>query len=251
MVRTASTMLTLGTKAPPFELVNVDSRTISLADFKDAKALLVIFMCNHCPFVKHVAQELVDLARDYQPRGVAIVGINSNDTAAHPDDSPEQMVQEAEQRGYTFPYLFDEDQAVAKAYRAACTPDFFLFDGQQRLVYRGQLDGSRPNTGIPVTGKDLRAALDAVLAGQPVPDDQNPSIGCNIKWKPGNEPNYFDTIGAKQRPSFTLIASGASKLREVFSRLLQKLSVKLSIFSALLGPPTPLSIWVRSSCFQG
>src|SRR4051812_26422091 len=146
MARTASTMLPLGTKATDFELVNVDSRTVSLADCKDAKALLVIFMCNHCPFVKHIAEGLTQLANDYLPRGVAIVGINSNDTSAHPEDSPERMVQEAELRGYPFPYLFDEDQSVAKAYRAACTPDFFLFDGQQRLVYRGQLDSSRPQS---------------------------------------------------------------------------------------------------------
>jgi peroxiredoxin len=198
MVRTASTMLPLGTKAPDFELLNVDGRTVSLADFKDAKALLVIFMCNHCPFVKHIAEGLVSLANDYLPRGVAIVGINSNDTSAHPDDSPERMVHEVEERGYAFPYLFDETQEVAQAYRAACTPDFFLFDGQQQLVYRGQLDASRPNSGIPVTGQDLRAAIDAVLAGQPVPEDQAPSIGCNIKWKPGNEPEYFNPAGIKK-----------------------------------------------------
>jgi peroxiredoxin len=198
MVRTASTMLPLGTKAPDFELLNVDGRTVSLADFKDAKALLVIFMCNHCPFVKHIAEGLVALANDYMPRGVAIVGINSNDTSAHPDDSPERMVHEVEERGYAFPYLFDETQEAAQAYRAACTPDFFLFDGQQRLVYRGQLDASRPNSGIPVTGQDLRAAIDAVLVGQPVAEDQAPSIGCNIKWKPGNEPDYFNPAGVKK-----------------------------------------------------
>jgi peroxiredoxin len=197
MVKTASTMLPLGTKAPDFNLVNVDGRTVSLADQKHAKALLVIFMCNHCPFVKHVAEGLTKLAHDYLPRGVAIVGINSNDTSAHPDDSPERMVQEAELRGYPFPYLFDEDQSVAQAYRAACTPDFFLFDGQQRLVYRGQLDSSRPSSNTPVTGQDLRAALNAVLAGKQVDTDQAPSIGCNIKWKPGNEPNYFDRMGVK------------------------------------------------------
>jgi len=197
MVKTASTMLPLGTKAPDFNLVNVDGRTVSLADQKNAKALLVIFMCNHCPFVKHIAEGLTKLASDYMPRGVAIVGINSNDTSAHPDDSPERMVQEVELRGYPFPYLFDEDQLVAKDYRAACTPDFVLFDGQQKLVYRGQLDSSRPNSGIPVTGKDLRAALDAVLAGRPVDSDQAPSIGCNIKWKAGHEPNYFSTTGVK------------------------------------------------------
>jgi peroxiredoxin len=191
MVKTASTMSRLGAFAPDFKLVNVDGRTVSLGDFKDAKALLVIFMCNHCPFVKHVAEGLTKLANDYLPRGAAIVGINSNDTSTHPEDSPEKMVQEVEQRGYPFPYLFDEDQSVAKAYRAACTPDFFLYDKQRKLVYRGQLDPSRPNSGIPVTGQDLRAALDCVLAGKPVDEDQAPSIGCNIKWKPGNEPDYF------------------------------------------------------------
>jgi peroxiredoxin len=188
-------MLQLGTAAPDFALVNVDGQTVQLSDFKSAPALLVIFMCNHCPYVKHVANGLTQLAMDYLPRGVAIVGINSNDTSAHPEDSPEQMIHEAEARGYPFPYLFDEDQAVAKAYHAACTPDFFLFDGQQRLVYRGQLDSSRPKTDVPVTGKDLRAALDAVLSGQPVSSEQRPSIGCNIKWRAGNEPEYFNPAG--------------------------------------------------------
>lgn len=197
MVKTASTMSRLGTQAPDFRLINVDGRTVSLSDFKDAKALLVIFMCNHCPFVKHIAEGLTELANDYLPRGVAIVGINSNDTSTHPEDSPEKMVQEVEQRGYPFPYLFDEDQSVAKAYRAACTPDFFLYDAKRTLVYRGQMDASRPNSGIPVTGEDLRAALDAVLAGKSVDDDQAPSIGCNIKWKPGNEPEYFASGGIK------------------------------------------------------
>ena len=195
MVRTASTMLPLGTHAPDFALVNVDGQTMQLSDLKNAQALLVIFMCNHCPYVKHVADQLAQLAHDYLPRGVAMVGINSNDTAAHPDDSPEQMIHEAEMRGYPFPYLFDEDQAVAQAYHAACTPDFFLFDSQQRLVYRGQLDSSRPKMEIPVTGSDLRAALDCVLNGQPLATEQRPSIGCNIKWKPGNEPAYFNSKG--------------------------------------------------------
>lgn len=195
MVRTASTMLPLGTHAPDFALVNVDGRTVQLSDLRDAKALLVIFMCNHCPYVKHVADELARLAHDYLPRGVVLVGINSNDTSAHPEDSPEQMIHEAEARGYPFPYLFDEDQAVAQAYHAACTPDFFLFDGEQRLVYRGQLDASRPKSQIPVTGQDLRAAIDCVLAGKPVTSEQRPSIGCNIKWKPGNEPGYFNPAG--------------------------------------------------------
>ncbi len=191
MVRTASTMLPLGTIAPDFSLSDTAGRTVSLADFKDSPALLVIFMCNHCPYVQHVADGLAKLAKDYQQRGVAVVGINSNDTATHPDDSPAKMADEVRQRGYTFPYLFDETQQVAKAYRAACTPDFFLFDSQWRLVYRGQMDDSRPQSGTPVTGQDLRRALDAVLAGAPVPEPQKPSLGCNIKWKPGNEPEYF------------------------------------------------------------
>lgn len=191
MVRTPSTMLPLGTPAPNFSLVNVDSTTVSLSDLSDAPALLVIFMSNHCPYVIHVADHVAQLAQEYQARGVAIVGIGSNDVASYPADSPEQMVAEAEQRGYTFPYLYDETQEVAHAYRAACTPDFFLFDADQRLVYRGQMDSSRPDSGIPVTGQDLRAALDAVLAGEKPSVVQHPSLGCNIKWKPGNEPEYF------------------------------------------------------------
>ena len=191
MVLTPSTMLPLGTKAPDFSLPNIDGRTVSLADLSGAPALLVIFMCNHCPYVKHVAPELARLARDYQAKGVAVVGINSNDVSKHPSDSPEQMVHESELRGYTFPYLYDESQAVARAYKAACTPDFFVFDKNQKLAYRGQLDSSRPDSGIPLTGKDLRSALDAVLAGKDAPADQKPSIGCNIKWKPGSEPDYF------------------------------------------------------------
>lgn len=196
MVRTLSTMLPLGTKAPDFSLINVDSSTVSLSDFSDAQALLVIFMCNHCPYVIHVAPEIARLAAEYQQKGVAVVGISSNDATKYPQDSPEQMVHEAESRGYTFPYLFDEDQSVAKAYRAACTPDFFLFDSEQRLVYRGQLDSSRPKTEIPVTGEDLRAALDASLSGQPIPEPQRASLGCNIKWKDGAEPDYFNPEGA-------------------------------------------------------
>lgn len=197
MVRTASTMRPLGMKAPPFSLMNVDGREVSLSDFSDARALLVIFMCNHCPYVKHVASEIQRVAMDYMPQGVAVVGINSNDASKHPGDSPEQMVHEAEQRGYPFPYLFDEDQAVAKAYGAACTPDFFLFDKNQQLAYRGQLDGSRPKNDTPLTGSDLRAALDAVLSGKEIPQPQRPSIGCNIKWKEGNEPEYFDPVGVQ------------------------------------------------------
>ncbi len=193
MVRTPSTMLPLGSPAPDFSLVNVDAQTVSLADFADAPALLVMFLCNHCPYVIHVADHLALLAAEYMPRGVAIVGISSNDVANHPADSPEQMVAEAEARGYPFAYLYDDTQAVAQAYQAACTPDFFLFDGQQKLIYRGQLDGSRPKNDIPVTGEDLRKALDAVLAGEAPSTDQQPSLGCNIKWKPGGEPDYFPT----------------------------------------------------------
>ena len=194
MALTPSTMLPLGTKAPAFKLRNVDGQMVSLDDFKSAPALLVIFMCNHCPFVKHVAAGLAQLARDYQAKGVAVVGISSNNPATHPADSPEQMVHEAENRGYTFPYLFDETQEVAKAYQAACTPDFYVFDKEQQLVYRGQMDDSRPDSGIPVTGRDLRAALDALLAGKPVAEKQKPSIGCNIKWRAGNEPSYFGHV---------------------------------------------------------
>lgn len=191
MVLTPSTMLPLGTKAPDFSLPNVDGRTVSLADFADKPALLVIFMCNHCPYVKHVAPELAILGREYQAKGAAVVGISSNDVSSQPDDSPEKMAAEAKARGYTFPYLYDATQRVAQAYKAACTPDFYVFDKSHRLVYRGQMDSSRPDSGVPVTGQDLRAALDAVLAGRPVPAEQKPSIGCNIKWTAGKEPAYF------------------------------------------------------------
>ena len=193
MVLTPSTMLPLCTTAPAFSLPGSSGKTVSLSEFKDAKALLVMFICNHCPYVKHVADGLAKLTKEYQARGVAIVGINSNDAAAYPDDSPEKMKEEVKLRGYTFPYLIDKEQAAAKDYRAACTPDFFLFDQKRKLVYRGQMDSSRPNTAIPVTGEDLRRALDAVLAGKSVPTDQKPSIGCNIKWKTGGEPEYFKT----------------------------------------------------------
>ena len=191
MVKTASTMLPLGTPAPDFSLRNVDGQMVSLSDFQGQPALLVIFMCNHCPFVKHIAEQLAQLGRDYQGVGVGMVAISSNDIANHPEDSPEQMIHEVEQRGYSFPYLYDEDQDVAIAYQAACTPDFYVFDGDQKLAYRGQLDSSRPDSGIPVTGQDLRAALDAILAGEPAAEHQVPSIGCNIKWKSGQEPDYF------------------------------------------------------------
>lgn len=191
MVKTASTMLPLGTEAPGFALPDTSGRIVTLADFDVQPVLLVAFICNHCPFVKHIAPELARLSQDYQARGVGIVGINSNDSQAYPEDSPDNMSQEVRQRGYTFPYLYDETQQVAKAYRAACTPDFFVFDRARRLAYRGQMDGSRPGNNIPVTGCDLRAALDAVLKGQPAPEEQRASIGCNIKWRPGNEPEYF------------------------------------------------------------
>jgi peroxiredoxin len=190
MALTPSTMLKLGTPAPDFRLPDTTGRLMSLDDFEDAPALLVVFMCNHCPYVKHIRPALAELAREYQPKGVATVGINSNDAERYVDDSPEKMVDEVAGAGYTFPYLYDETQETAKAYHAACTPDLFLFDKNRRLVYRGQFDDSRPGNNIPLTGKDLRAALDAVLAGKAVSGDQQPSIGCNIKWKAGNEPNY-------------------------------------------------------------
>jgi peroxiredoxin len=193
MAQTPSTMrLPLGAKAPDFRLAdtNPPGRVVSLHDFDGKPALLVMFICNHCPFVKHVRAELARLAADWQPRGLAVVAISSNDIARYPDDAPERMTEEAREAGYTFPYLFDESQSVAKAYKAACTPDFFLFDRNRSLVYRGQLDDSRPSNGKPVTGRDLRAAIEATIAGRPVVGPQYPSIGCNIKWKPGNEPDY-------------------------------------------------------------
>jgi peroxiredoxin len=185
-------MLPLGTAAPEFSLpaVNRDG-PVSLRDFENNPALLVMFICKHCPFVIHIRDELARFAREYTERGLGIVAIASNDVAAYPQDGPDGMLQEAEEAGYVFPYLFDETQEVAKAYNAACTPDFFLFDGDRRLVYRGQFDSSRPSLGTPVTGEDLRAACDAVLAGSVPREDQTPSVGCNIKWKPGNAPEYF------------------------------------------------------------
>jgi peroxiredoxin len=192
MVMTPSTMLELGTHVPEFSLVDaVSNETVTPDDFADRRALLVMFICNHCPFVKHVLDELGRLGVDYLPRGVGVVAINSNDAAGYPQDAPPNMKNLAEAEGWAFPFLFDETQEVAQAFRAACTPDFFLFDGQRRLVYRGQLDGSRPSNDVPVTGRDLRAALDAVLGGLPCPDEQTPSVGCNIKWRPGSEPEYF------------------------------------------------------------
>ena len=189
MVKTASTMLQLGTRAPEFSLSNIDSSVVSLADFADKKGLLVVFMCNHCPFIKHLRKELAEFCNEYQGKGLGVVGISSNDVANYPDDSPEKMAEEAADAGYQFPYLYDESQEVAKAYKAACTPDFFLFDAGMALAYRGQFDDSRPGNDLPVTGADLRAACDQVLAGESVPVEQKPSIGCNIKWV--EAPEYF------------------------------------------------------------
>jgi peroxiredoxin len=189
MARTESQMLALGTRCPDFALPDTEGNTVKQTDFR-GKPLLVMFLCNHCPFVKHVADELTRLGKEYQAKGLGIIAINSNDVNNYPDDSPQKMKEEKQQRGYSFPYCFDEDQSVAKAFTAACTPDFFLFDKDHTLVYRGQLDDSRPDSGIPVTGQDLRGAIDAVLAGEQPPSDQKPSMGCNIKWQPGNAPAY-------------------------------------------------------------
>jgi len=192
MARTPSTMLELDTPAPGFSLPSpVSGKTVSLADFA-GKPLLVVFACNHCPYVLHILREFVDFAEEYGRKGLGIVMINANDVANYPDDSPEKMIEIAREYGFDFPYLYDESQQTAQAYQAACTPDFFLFDDRHRLYYRGQFDSSRPGNDEPVTGADLRAAADAVLAGQPAPEPQIPSLGCNIKWKPGNEPDYFN-----------------------------------------------------------
>lgn len=189
MAERNSEMLELGTVAPDFSLPNPDGQQHGLGS--GANAYLVMFICNHCPYVKHVREELARLGNDYLPRNITIVAINSNDANTHPGDSPEKMKEETATWGYAFPYLIDGDQSVAKSYRAACTPDFFLFDADKKLVYRGQLDASRPANNVPVNGEGLRAALDAVLSGYPVSADQAPSIGCSIKWTPGNEPDYF------------------------------------------------------------
>lgn len=192
MVQTASTMmLPVGAKAPAFDLPDPAGRRWSLAGFEGSPVLLVAFVCNHCPFVKHVRDGFASLAAEYQTRGVAVVAVNANDAQAYPDDAPARMAEVALAAGFTFPYLVDETQEVARAYGAACTPDFFVFDRERRLVYRGQMDGSRPGHAIPVSGEDLRAALDAALEGRPASADQRPSLGCNIKWKPGHEPAYF------------------------------------------------------------
>ncbi|MGQ0629103.1 MAG: thioredoxin family protein [Phycisphaerales bacterium] len=201
MARTPSTMNVLGATAPGFSLLDASTgRVVSLTDFARQPVMLVMFICNHCPFVKHVRAELARLGRDYIPQGVAVVAISSNDAAAYPDDSPELMAAEAKDAGYTFAYLYDGDQSVAKAYRAACTPDFFLYDRARTLAYRGQLDDSRPSKYldgkvVPVTGRDLRDAIEALLRGERPRPDQKPSLGCNIKWKPGNEPLYYGAGG--------------------------------------------------------
>ena len=191
MALTPSTMLALGTKAPDFQLPDVVSgETISLATFMGKQALLVMFICRHCPYVKHVQQALAQIGKDYAGKDVGIVAISANDVTSHPDDAPDRLKQMAQELSFTFPFCYDESQATAKAYTAACTPDFFLFDGDRQLVYRGQLDDSRPGNDKPVTGDDLRGAIDTVLAGEPVSPDQKPSIGCNIKWQAGNAPTY-------------------------------------------------------------
>lgn len=191
MARTPSTMLPLGTAAPAFRLPDTTGKLVALEDFREQPVLIVAFICNHCPYVKHLRSELARLSRDYDTRGVGMVAINSNDVTNYPEDSPARMAEEARMAGYRFPYLFDETQAVARAYRAACTPDFFVFNQGRTLDYRGQFDDSRPGNGVPVTGRDLRTALDAMLAGRPVSTEQKPSLGCNIKWRPGSEPDYF------------------------------------------------------------
>ncbi len=192
MVLTPSTMMTLGTKAPDFELVNVvNGQKESILAEKKAKGLVVMFICRHCPYVKHIEKELAQFGRDYANKEVGVVAISSNDAQNYPDDHPSQLKEMAQTLSFSFPYLYDESQAAAKAYRAACTPDFFIFDGGLKLVYRGQFDDSRPKNGLSVTGKDLRAATDALLAGNTISGEQKPSLGCNIKWRPGFEPDYF------------------------------------------------------------
>lgn len=192
MVKVNSTMLPLGTQAPSFSLYDPEGNLFTLDHSSKSNAFLVMFICNHCPFVHHIRKELARLANDYINRDVSIIAINSNDYETHPGDSPEKMKDEIIEWGYNFPYLVDEDQSVAIAYQASCTPDFFLFDSQQQLVYRGQLDGGRPSNDIPVNGRDIRAALDTLLAGDDVSEEQVPSVGCNIKWKPNNSPEWFN-----------------------------------------------------------
>lgn len=191
MALTPSTMLPLGTAAPDFSLPDtVTGKATSLASFAGKKALLVVFLCNHCPYVKHLKEGLVALGKDYEKKDAAIVAISANDATSHPEDSPAKLGAEAKALGYRFPVLFDETQKTAQAYQAACTPDFYVFDASRKLAYRGQFDASRPGNGVPVTGADVRAALEAVMAGKPAASKQQPSLGCNIKWRAGNEPDY-------------------------------------------------------------
>ncbi|MCP5103541.1 MAG: thioredoxin family protein [bacterium] len=190
MAKTPSHMLALGTPAPAFKLPDFNGKYYSIDDFKDSAALLVMFICSHCPYVIHVREGLTAMVKEYQAKGAAVVGINSNDIENYPQDGPEHMSEDVEKYGYTFPFLLDETQETATIYKAACTPDFFLFDRERKLVYRGRMDGSRPENDLPTTGEDLRAAMDAVLENRPVPEEQIASLGCNIKWKPGNEPEY-------------------------------------------------------------
>jgi peroxiredoxin len=200
MVKTASTMLPLGALLPRFSLPDVTSgEVISDRSFVGKKGLCVMFICSHCPFVIHVKPELARLGRDFENQDVALVAISSNDAGAYPQDAPAQLAQMADDLGFTFPYLYDETQETAKAFTAACTPDFFLFDAQGTLIYRGQLDDSRPGNGVPLDGRDLRAAIENLLAGTGIDSQQKPSIGCNIKWKPGGEPDYFGTLPGDSR----------------------------------------------------
>ena len=191
MVETRSTMAPIGMDAPDFSLPDTQGSVVSLADFKGAPAFLVMFICNHCPFVKHLQVELASLVEDHQEMGLAAVAINSNDFSKYPDDSPQRMKEEEKNAGYTFPYLIDEDQSVARKYRASCTPDFFLFDKEQKLYYRGQFDNSRPGNSVSITGADLATAIESLLRGDEFSGKQKASVGCNIKWKEGNEPEYF------------------------------------------------------------
>lgn len=189
-------LLALGSEAPDFALRDVRTGGIvRRSDFDEKRGLLVLFICRHCPYVKHVEGGIAKLAQDYADRDLAIVAISANDPQAYPEDAPESLAEQARLAGFTFPYLFDETQEVARAYTAACTPDPFLFDADRRLVYRGQLDGSRPGNDVPVTCEDIRRAIDAVLEGRPVPADQRPAVGCSIKWRPGNEPEYLRAAG--------------------------------------------------------
>ena len=198
MVLTPSMMTRLGSRAVDFDLLDaVSGKAFTLASFAGKKALLVMFICRHCPYVEHVKEELSRLDKDYGAKDISLVAISSNDADNYPDDAPEKLKEFAQAQRWQFPFLYDETQEVAKAYQAACTPDFFLYDKERRLVYRGQLDDSRPGNGKPLDGKDLRAAIDSVLAGRPVPVEQKASIGCNIKWKKGNEPAYFPSMGGK------------------------------------------------------